>query len=451
MAVAAPDLTEKLAELAERYRVPGVSVGLYHGGAEQYAFTGVTSVENPLPVDAGTLFQIGSTTKTFTATAIMRLVERGRVDLDAPVRAYVPELRLKDDSVAERVTVLHLLNHTAGWTGDFFDDTGDGDDALARYVERMAELEQVSPLGTIGSYNNASLCLAGRVIEKVTGRTYEAALKELVLGPLGLEHSYLFPADVMTLRFAVGHRDRDDGPPEVARPWRLPRNANAAGGVVATAGDQVRYARFHLGDGAGVLSRETLELMRRQTFDLHGSAIGDAVGLTWLLERVGDVTTVGHGGSTNGQQSAFVMVPERDFAIAVLTNSDAGHGLERSLVSWALETCLGVVEERPEPLRLTPEQLAEYAGRYRAANSVITIAVEGDRLIATSKITEEARERLREVLGDPPDPPPVAIAVLPDDAYVVMGGKAEGMRGAFVREGGAVRGVNMGGRVALRT
>src|SRR5215467_12890607 len=114
MAVAAPDLTEKLAELAERYRVPGVSVGIYHGGAEHHAFTGVTSVENPLPVDAGTLFQIGSTTKTYTATAIMRLVEQGRVDLDAPVRAYVPELRLKDESVAERVTVLHLLNHTAG-------------------------------------------------------------------------------------------------------------------------------------------------------------------------------------------------------------------------------------------------------------------------------------------------------------------------------------------------
>ena len=100
---------------------------------------GVTSVENPLPVDEHTLFQFGSTGKTFTATAIMRLVDQGRVDLDATVRTYLPELTLSDESVAGAVTVLQLLNHTAGWSGDVFDNTGDGDDALARYVELMAD------------------------------------------------------------------------------------------------------------------------------------------------------------------------------------------------------------------------------------------------------------------------------------------------------------------------
>jgi CubicO group peptidase (beta-lactamase class C family) len=119
---------------AVELEVPGASVGVIHDGIEHYAFAGVTSLENPLPVNADTLFQIGSTTKTVTATAIMLLAERDLLELDAPVRRYVPDLVLQDESVAEKVTVLQLLNHTAGWSGDLMQDTGDGDDALAQYV-----------------------------------------------------------------------------------------------------------------------------------------------------------------------------------------------------------------------------------------------------------------------------------------------------------------------------
>src|SRR6185295_4724161 len=99
------ELQAKLTELAAELDVPGVAVGVVLDGEEHYAFAGITSVENPLPVDETTLFQFGSTGKTFTATAIMRLVEQGKVDLDAPVRTYVPELALKDESVASKVTV----------------------------------------------------------------------------------------------------------------------------------------------------------------------------------------------------------------------------------------------------------------------------------------------------------------------------------------------------------
>ena len=128
-----------------------MAVGVFHDEQERYAYHGVTSIDNPLPVDGSTLFQFGSTGKTFTSVAMLRLVEQGRVDLDAPVRTYVPELRLRDEHAAETVTVLQLLNHTAGWSGDDFTDTGEGDDALARYVEHMAELAQVSPPGHIVS------------------------------------------------------------------------------------------------------------------------------------------------------------------------------------------------------------------------------------------------------------------------------------------------------------
>jgi CubicO group peptidase (beta-lactamase class C family) len=160
-------LQEWVADAAERLAVPGVAVGVYLAGAEHYAYHGVTSVENPLPVDTETLFQFGSTTKTFTATAIMCLADQGRVNLGATVRTYLPELTLQDEDVASKVTVLQLLNHTAGWCGDVFDGTGDGDDALARFVEAMATVEQDAPLGTV-SYNNAALSVVGRIIEKVT-------------------------------------------------------------------------------------------------------------------------------------------------------------------------------------------------------------------------------------------------------------------------------------------
>src|SRR5213075_888226 len=145
--------------------------------------------------------QFGSTGKTYTATAMLRLVEDGSVDLDAPVRKYVPELTLQDADVAARVTVIQLFNHTAGWEGDMMDDTGDGDDAIEKYVAKMVKLEQVTPLGETVSYNNAALSVAGRIIEKITGQTYKQAIRELLLEPLDMDQTLFFCNEIMTRRF----------------------------------------------------------------------------------------------------------------------------------------------------------------------------------------------------------------------------------------------------------
>src|SRR5207244_3881534 len=104
---------------------------------EVYACHGVTSIENPLPVDRDTMFVLGSVTKSFTATALMCLAAQGRVDLDAPVRRYVPELTLPDERAAAEITVFQLLNHTAGLDTRIRAETGEGDDALAAYVAKM--------------------------------------------------------------------------------------------------------------------------------------------------------------------------------------------------------------------------------------------------------------------------------------------------------------------------
>ena len=162
-------------------------------GQETYACHGVTSVDNPLPVDQDTLYVLGSVTKTYTATALMRLVAEGRVELDAPVRRYVPELRLADEQAAAEVTVLNLLNHTSGLDWRIDVDTGEGDDALAREVAKLAELKLVAPPGARASYSQAGYNLAGRIVEKVTGLTYERAVASLLLEPLGLSHSFFAP------------------------------------------------------------------------------------------------------------------------------------------------------------------------------------------------------------------------------------------------------------------
>jgi CubicO group peptidase (beta-lactamase class C family) len=454
-------LQAKVEELAKQFDVPGVSVGVFHDGVEHYGYAGVTSIENPLPVDEKTLFQFGSTGKTYTATAIMRLVEQGKVDLDAPVRTYLPDFKLRDEDVAKKVTVLQLLNHTAGWEGDMMDNTGDGDDALEQYVTRMERLQQVSPLGSTVSYNNASLSVAGLIIAKVCGTTYEQAMRDLLLDPMGLSSTFFFPNEIMTRRFAVGHNQSDeDGTIAIARPWAMPRGNSPAGGMSANARDQIAWARFHLGggvadDGTQLLSKDTVQRMQEPTFDMAGSALGDAVGISWLLAEVDGVKTVGHGGTTNGQHSDFTMVPDRGFAVISMTNCGPnGPQFNEAIVKWALEHYLGRKQAEPEPIRLSEDELAAYAGTFETIAATVVVTPSDGRLSASITIKPEMAAILRESGEDIPEQPPFILALLKGkpDAYIVDEGPAKGMKGYFQRAAdGSVEGVHLGGRLATRT
>src|SRR5205814_5565250 len=141
---------------------------------------------------------------TFTATAIVRLVEQGKLDLDAPIRRYLPAFKLRNAEAGRKASIRHLLTHTGGWLGDHFEDTGRGDDALEKVVAKLAKVKQLTPLGEVWSYNNAGFYIAGRVIERVTKKPFEAALKELILDPLGLTHSFFFAEDVLPKRVVAG-------------------------------------------------------------------------------------------------------------------------------------------------------------------------------------------------------------------------------------------------------
>ena len=212
-------------------------------------------------------------TKTFTATAVMRLVADGKVALDAPVRRYVPELVLADERAADQITVLNLLNHTSGLDWGVIGDFGEGDDALARYVSALAGLALIAPPGTRASYSQAGFNLAGRIVEKVTGLTYEKAVASLVFDPAGLSGSFFDRDDIMTRRFAVGHNRGEDGTLSIGRLWRRSRGDNPGGGIASSAADMLRWARFHLGSGGpDVLPAEVLRQMREPTTALRAAA-----------------------------------------------------------------------------------------------------------------------------------------------------------------------------------
>lgn len=375
LGVAFDELDAKINAGMTAYAIPGVAVAVWAGGQEYVKGYGVTNIDHPLPVDGDTVFRIGSTTKTFTGTAMMRLVERGEVDLDSPVRRYLPDFAVADESASATVTVRHLLNHTAGWDGRNGQDFGRGDDAVARYVGAMTRLPQLTPPGTAFAYNNSGLVVAGRIIEVVSGTTYESAAQKLVIDPLRLAHTRYFSDQIIGLKVAAPHKVVDGKPLVDTDFWAFPRSCNPTGGLMSTARDQLRYARFHLGDGraangARALSRRSLEAMRSNP-GAGGTLFVEltGMGVTWMLRpSAQNVTIVEHGGTWKGQRSGFVMVPDRNFAMTVLTNSDGGFHLINDLFAcdWALHRFAGVTNLPAIPQRMDAADLEPYEGRYIA-------------------------------------------------------------------------------------
>jgi CubicO group peptidase (beta-lactamase class C family) len=285
----------------------------------------------------------------------MRLVEQGRLDLNAPVRTYLPDLRLADETVAARVTLRDCLNHSAGWLGDYFPDLGRGEDALAQFVARMADLPQLTPPGTQFAYNNAALVLVGRIVEIVTGQPYEEAVRSLVIDPLGLDHTRYFTDQVAGHPIAGSHAIVDGAAVFEPDLWYLPRTLNPTGGLISSARDQLRYARFHLGDGRApdgtpVLTPASLEAMRSDPGP-GGTLVfeQDGVGVTLFVRRTAEgIHVMQHGGDWPGQHSGFLFVPDRDFALTVLTNATSGPRLliDLGYGDWALRLFAGLSNPR---------------------------------------------------------------------------------------------------------
>jgi CubicO group peptidase (beta-lactamase class C family) len=395
-------------------------------------------------------------TKTFTATVALQLAEAGKLDLDAPIRTYLPDLTLKDEAAAAGVTLRHLFSHTGGWLGDYFEDTGSGDDALTNIVAKMAELPQCTPLGETFSYNNAGFYLAGHVIETVTGKSYEANVKELIFDPLGMDNSFFYAHDAISRRVAVGHNIQD-GNASVARPWALARAAHAAGGIASTVTDMLKYARFQLGDGtapdpqAGAPTRliSQSSLAEMQTPRTPAGSGAGAVGISWMVKTIAGVKTVRHSGGTNGQISIFLLAPERGFALTVVTNAGRGGELTGDAVEWALRHYLDVSEPLPEPQQLDTAALSAYAGRYEAALTVLELEVRDGELWL--QVIPQGGFPNKDSKPAGPPPPPVRLATSAGDLLVALDPPFRHARGEFLRDpGGAITWLRFGSRIARR-
>lgn len=346
-----PDrLAELTAELAQQHGVPGMATAVVRSDEVATATVGITSATDPLAVDDDTLFFIGSTTKTLTATALMTHVEAGALSLEDRVHDVLPELRLADSGALETLTVGMLLDHTAGWRGDMKVDTGWGDDALERAVaEVLPKAPQVTPPGSVASYSNAAVLVAGRLLEVVSGREYPAAVQDAVLDPLGMTTTFFLPWEATGRRVAVGHL-MQEGQPKAVPGWPLPRAIGPAGGAVSSIRDQVRWARFCLdgrSEGPSPLRDETRLLMQQPRTAMR--SINTGVGVSWLLQQRGDIRLVTHGGNVNNLHiGTFVLAPDHGLAVLALTNSRGGHEVGRALVDLVLEQELG--QGAPPPL-----------------------------------------------------------------------------------------------------
>ena len=367
-------ITEKMKEHA----IPGVAFGILMNGRVTARGFGVTNVDNPQEMTPDTVFPIASISKTVTATAIMRLVEQGKLDLDAPVVKYLPDFKVQNETATREIRIWHLLTHTPGFEGQV-SGADRGAESLTLFARTRGEMPQLAPPGQVWSYNNAGFTIAGRVIEVASGQTIHNAIRSLVFQPIGLTRAFTRTEEAVTYRFAAAHRTGRGGAFTVARP--ISRSATVtAGGVWMSVADILAYAKFHLGDGIGadgkpVLTRATLELMRTPRVRKVGT--DDEMGLGWHLRKVGGVMTASHGG-TLGHISLLELVPERNLAFAILTNHGNGWRLIQDVERALLERLglkvdpaqaighRGLNETMPDaPILATQPDPAPYLGVYR--------------------------------------------------------------------------------------
>ncbi|MCO8274102.1 beta-lactamase family protein [Actinoplanes sp. TRM 88003] len=403
------DWNQRLAELAERHNVPGATLGiLSQGEITDFAY-GVLSLRTGVETTTDSLFQIGSITKVWTATIVMQLVDEGKLQLDAPLVEVLPELRLSDPGVTAKVTMRHLLTHTSGIDGDVFTDTGRGDDCLEKYTAVLADAAQNHPLDATWSYCNSGFSLAGRVIEKLTGGTWDAAVRDRLVTPLGLTHTVTLPEEALLHRAAVGHVTHD-GDQTVAPVWGIPRSAGPAGSIVSTVADLLKFAQMHLDGGGEVLSSASAAAMAEHQADLPDKyLLGDSWGLGW--ERAGwdGHRLIGHDGNTIGQAAFLRILPETGLAVALLTNGGNGAKLYEELYREIFAELAQVPVPHPlgppdVPVEVDP---APYAGVYERASIRQEITVTDTGPVLRVSVTGAMAELLQE---EPVDYPMVAVA-----------------------------------------
>lgn len=391
-AVAQGWITENLPKLITAHRVPGAQVAVLVDGEVVDAAAGVVNRATGVPVTPDAVFQIGSITKVWTATLVQQLANEGRLDLDRPVRQYLPEFTLADEHAAATVTVRQLLCHTSGIEGDRFTDTGANEDAVERYLPTLSDAAQLYPPGEQFSYCNSGYVVLGRLVEVLRGQGFNAALREHLVTPLGLGHVATHVGEAILELPAIGHLGPD---PQPAPVYGLPPATAPAGAALAMpARSLLGFAQLHLSERSFDGMRET-----QVTVPPLG-ALGDRWGLGWMLFDQPERSMIGHDGGTIGQYAFLRVVPEAGVAVAVLTNGGDAAALFQDVGGHLLAEFAGArLAEPPRvPEEPAPVDAQRAAGTYRSTLLDFEVAVhaDGTAWLTTTPRTSEARVLLGE-------------------------------------------------------
>lgn len=407
---------------ASTANVAGAVVGVSIGDEEVVLAHGSANLNTNQPFTEDTGFLLGSVTKLLTATALMRLVDRGLVDLDAPAKRYVPEFTLSDKDAADRITVRMLINHTNGIDADALCPWAvRGRDASRSYTDYLPRLGVLFEPGVCVHYSNPGFVVAARVIEELTGLPFERAIQSELFGPAGMRDATAVQTQAFLRRTAIGaYLDPDTKGLKATHVFTLGEGLAGGGAtVIVSPQDMLAFGRMHLkggvaADGSRVLADTLVNDMRTTNFDL-GIPQAPAIGLGWWKYPIAGTTAYHHPGGSPGGVSNFCIIPDYDAAIVSFATGPGTGVLNEALQCAAIEALTG--RSIVPPFKIEPQPIpADIAGEYRSFQLRRTLQVKGDELIVESQYEpydEAHREFFKDMFSAARYPPAVYRSIAP--------------------------------------
>lgn len=346
-ALMAKQFEPSVKKILKEARVPGLAVAVVRNGEEVYAQVfGVKNIETKEPLTTDSLFHWASVTKPFVATALVQLVERGEIDIEAPVVQYLPYFKV-DDARYKEITVGQMASHTAGMP-DVYDYEWDkpvyDDGALERYVRSISDKKLIAAPGEVMRYSNIAFEVLGDVIAKVSGVTFEDYVAAKILVPLGMSRSTLLKVDAEESLLTSPHTVKREGKGKKKRcvlreHWPYNRMHAPSSTMISNIHDMGRWAMANLNHGELGGNRILLESSYELLWNPRSEEF-TKVGLSWFLGEHEGHRTVSHGGGDLGFSSNFVMLPEEGLAVVMASNVD-GAPLHK-ITQLALNVLLGI-------------------------------------------------------------------------------------------------------------
>ncbi|MEU2037403.1 serine hydrolase domain-containing protein [Nocardia niwae] len=377
-----PRLREQVAAHCAANGIPGFVAGIYRGGEQIVVAHGAANAATGAPMLDDTGFLFGSVTKVLTTTLVLQQVERGVLDLDAPVVRYLPAFALTEPGAADKILVRHLISHTNGIDADLFFPEAEGRDALESYIDGLAHhCGSLFEPGEQLSYSNGGMIVAGRLLEVVTGLSFPDLLARDLYTPVGMTNSTTSAAQAILRSTAVGHfLDPDTMAVEPTGMFTLPDTWGPAGGTpIGTVADLLAFGRTHLAGGVSpsgtrVLSPASTALMQQVSHDMATPNV-PPMGLGWVRYPFGDTTVLAMSGASPGGVSILCVVPGHDLVFTAFGNTPDAIMLHDEILRWLLSEHLGVripalVTDTAQDIDLTP-----YVGIYRSDQLRVDVSV----------------------------------------------------------------------------